>query len=271
MASRQPVVILPPTTNPHLLPSPLHIRKKSRRLSRRATFYRRITRKSPHQPQHEGVYGPLDDIITEISSDIWASPSKWNLSSALHGLTEPLEAFVDGHNLLKAASTCTISTVTPLPVSRNPSNQPLTIRKNRSSRSTASESSATHSIMTFSRSSSGKKSSDSSKVRASIDAPPTLWPQVDLLLQPESEPTSSNNTICPAHSPAQQALEEVQHTGEPKLAKRRSSRARLFPNGFTRLLRSSSDAKGSELPIHAEDGNDDGGSDVEVLKTGAVK
>jgi hypothetical protein len=59
----------------------------------------------------------------------------------------------------------------------------------------------------------------------------------------------------------------VQQAGEPKLAKHRSSRARLFPNGFTRLLRSSSDAKGSELPTHAEDGNDGGGNICEVLDT----
>lgn len=271
MASKQPVVVLPPTANLNLFPSPLHIRKKSRKAPRRATFYRRIIRKSPHQPLHEGVYGPLDDIITEISSDIWALPSKWNLESTLHRLVEPLEDFFEGHNPLKAASTCTVSTVVPLPVSRIPGCQPLTIRKNRSSRSTASESSATHSTMTFPRSSSGNEPAGSSKVRASLDVPPTPWPQVDVLLQPESEPTSSNNTICPAHTPAQQALEEVQHAGEPKLAKRRSSRARLFPNGLTRLLRSGSDAKAAELPTHVEDNSNGGDDNVELLKMEAAR
>ncbi|KAF2449347.1 hypothetical protein P171DRAFT_506920 [Karstenula rhodostoma CBS 690.94] len=266
MASKQSVAVLPPTANPNLFPSPLHIRKKARRASRRATFYRRIVRKSPHQPRNEACDGPLDDIITQISSDIWASPSEWNLEATLHGLAEPLEDFFNAYNPLKVASTCTISTVMPLPVSRIPSDQPLTIRKSRSSRSTASESSASHSSMAFSRSSSGNEPADSSKVRASFDAPPAPWPQVDA----ESEPTSSNNTICPAHTPAQQALEEVQHAGEPKLTKRRSSRARLFPNGFTRLLRSSSDAKATELPTHAEDCNDDGIDNAELLRTEAA-
>ncbi|KAJ4359675.1 uncharacterized protein N0V89_000231 [Didymosphaeria variabile] len=110
--------------------------------------------------------------------------------------------------------------------------------------------------MAFSRSSSGKESAESSKV--------------DTLSQPGSEPSSSNNTICSAHSPAQQALEEVQHAGEPKSAKRRSSRARLFSNGFTRLLRSSSDAKGNELATHTENSGDDGRDTTELPRTGAV-
>ncbi|KAL5374810.1 hypothetical protein DPSP01_011646 [Paraphaeosphaeria sporulosa] len=281
MASKQSVVVLPPVTNPNLFPSPLHIRKKPRR----ATFYRRIIHKSLYKLQDEAVYGPLDDIITEITSDIWASPSEWNLDSTLRGLAEPLGKYFEGHNPLKAASTCTVSTVMPLPVStvmplsvstvmplpvsRIPSNQPLTIRKNRSSRSTASESSATYSIMAISRSSNGNEASDSSKVCANLTSPPTPWAQVDALSRPEPEPTSFNLTICPAQTPAQQALEEVQHAEEPKLAKRRSSRARLFPGGLTRLLRSSSDAKAAELPTCAEDCNSDGGNNSGLPSTDA--
>lgn len=50
-----------------LCPSPLHIQKKPRK----ASFRRRILRKSTHScvsDQH--VFGPLDDIIDEIKSDI---------------------------------------------------------------------------------------------------------------------------------------------------------------------------------------------------------
>lgn len=227
MASKQPVMILPPNTRTNLFPSPLHIRKKPRRASRKATFYRRIIRKSLHQPQpqHEGVYGPLDDIITEISSDIWASPSRWNIASTMHELALPLEDSFEKHNPLKAASTCTVSTVTMThPVSRIPSDQPLTIRKNRASRSTGSEQSATHSMMAISTSS------------------------------------NSNETLQPGP-------EEAQLCGDPKPTKRRSSRARLLPGGLARLLRAGSDAKAPELPTCAEDCNSDGEDQTETPRT----
>ncbi|KAJ4295502.1 hypothetical protein N0V90_007515 [Kalmusia sp. IMI 367209] len=262
MATKQSVVVLSPST--HLCPPPLHIRKKSRR----ATFYRRVIRKSPHQPNYDCVYGPLDDIINQISGDIWASPSEWNPDSTSHELAKPLEGLLDWHNPLKAPSTCTISTVTPLPVSRIPSNQPLTIRKNRSSRSTASESSASCSMMDFSRSSKKSVSTDSSKVCSSLDEPPASWSRIDVPWQVEhSEPTSSNNTICTTHTPAQQALEDAHRVGDSSEAKRHSSRVRLISSSLSRLLRPSSEAKGSELAIQEE--NDDGDANEldEILKT----
>ncbi|KAL5423095.1 hypothetical protein PMIN04_004161 [Paraphaeosphaeria minitans] len=123
--------------------------------------------------------------------------------------------------------------------------------------------------MAFSRSSSGNEPPGSNKVCANLISPPTPRPQVDALSQPESEPASSNTTTCSAHTPAQQALEEVQHAGKPKLAKRRSSRARLFPGGLTRLLRSSSDAKTAELPTCAEDCISDGDDNAERMSTEA--
>ena len=54
---------------PHtpLCPSPLHIQKKPRK----ASFRRRILRKSTHSyVGDQYVFGPLDDIIDEIKSDI---------------------------------------------------------------------------------------------------------------------------------------------------------------------------------------------------------
>ncbi|KAF2642749.1 hypothetical protein P280DRAFT_516516 [Massarina eburnea CBS 473.64] len=121
MAACQPAAALSPRFD--LCPPPLHIRKKTRR----ATFYRRILHKSSRSTCFDTfVYGPLDDIISEISGDIWRSPAA--------------PGFEDwSWNPLKAPSTCI---VTPLPVSRIPSDQPLIVRKNRSSRSTASGSSA---------------------------------------------------------------------------------------------------------------------------------
>lgn len=57
--------VLPP--HDHLCPSPLHIHKKQRK----ATFRRRIFRKSTHSDiSDQYVFGPLDDIIDEIKSDI---------------------------------------------------------------------------------------------------------------------------------------------------------------------------------------------------------
>ncbi|KAL6158870.1 hypothetical protein ACJQWK_04068 [Exserohilum turcicum] len=50
-----------------LCPSPLHIQKKPRK----ATFRQRIFRKSTHSYDGDPyVFGPLDDIIDEIKSDI---------------------------------------------------------------------------------------------------------------------------------------------------------------------------------------------------------
>lgn len=268
MACTQPVVILPsPPTN--LLPSPLRIRKTARRASRRATVYRRILRKSPPQPSHEKVCGPLDDIITQISSAIWASPCEWDFRSTLHGLAKPLEDLLDEHRINKAAPTCTVNTVTLLPVSRTPSNHPLTIRKNRSSRSTASESSATHSLMALSRSSSGKGSIGSSKVCANLDTPSPPLSQADTLSQ--HEPASSSNTVCPAYSPAQQALEEVKQTGESGMAKRRSSLDQLFPDGFTGLLRSSSDPRTTNPSTSDEETGNGGYDSIQVPETEVVE
>jgi len=106
-------------------PPPLHIQKKPRK----TTFRKRIFRKSSHHVSiDQYVHGPLDDIIDEISCDIWESPVGYDAVTSSLELAAPLGVPLTW-------------TVTPLPVSRLPNDQPLTVRKNRESRSSASGSS----------------------------------------------------------------------------------------------------------------------------------
>jgi hypothetical protein len=206
-----------------LCPPPLQLHKRARR----TTFRRRILRKSTNS-RNQPTHGPLDDIIAEIKSDIRESPS-----------SDPVPPiFLSWTNPLKAASTWA---VTPLPVSRAPSDQPLTIRKNRNSRSSASGSSMGD-PMHPSRNNSQEETL-SGRTVGTPPLPGTIpWPLFDDTCPHETTPSTnhSNATICTEHTTAQQSLEKAieRKEGQIESAKqRRPSRLRLFTNGFPRLRR----------------------------------
>lgn len=50
-----------------LFPAPLHVRKRTRK----STFHRLTQRKPTHLSKCGGLDGPLDDIIDEITGNIW--------------------------------------------------------------------------------------------------------------------------------------------------------------------------------------------------------
>ncbi|KAF1956959.1 hypothetical protein CC80DRAFT_51776 [Byssothecium circinans] len=179
MDARDPTLTLSPHLHLNLLPPPLHVRKKTRK----TTFYRRILRKSSQRSCYDSLaFGPLDDIISEISGDIWRSPAEQRL--------EPSCVPLNWSNPLKAPSTCT---VTPLPVSRIPSDQPLTVRKNRHSRSTASGSSADRTMVSFSRDSSCTQSTTGSAQSTSGGMHSTTqWPLQGRVSNNNSSPDSDN-------------------------------------------------------------------------------
>ncbi|KAF2130630.1 hypothetical protein P153DRAFT_396022 [Dothidotthia symphoricarpi CBS 119687] len=226
-----------------LCPPPLFIQKKSRR----ATFGRRMLRKSIHlQQTDQCVFGPLDDIIDEIKSNIWRSPLDYSLETREFYWTNPL----------KAQSTWA---VTPLPVSQIPSGQPLTIRKNRHSRSSASDSSM-EDAMPYSRNNSQDQCKNGGPAVISSPVETTPWPLYEASTSHEPPlPSSSVDIARSERNSAQQALESViQNDGSrPEAAKRRSSRLRLFTNSFPRLRRTgtgetsgdSGDVSEGHLPI----------------------
>lgn len=204
-------------------PQPLHIQKKPRR----ATFRKRVFRKPTHRHNEQYVFGPLDDIIDEIKSNIWESPHDYSTEPSLLGWAAPLEV----------PSTWT---VTPLPVSRTPSNQPLTIRKNRESRSSASGSSMGDPLC-FSRSSS---SQDDAFHGGPVGAPAVIgiasWPLFDAPVSCDStDAVGTSNAVGKCnHTSAQDALEHASQNAEDRStsSKRRPSRLRLF-TGLSRLRR----------------------------------
>jgi hypothetical protein len=164
-----------------LCPPPLHLRKKTRR----TTVHKRMLRR-PTQAHFQPTHGPLDDIIATIKSDILESPIEYKTSLSIF-------------NPLKAPATWA---VTPLPVSRAPSDQPLTIRKNRNSRSSASGS--------------------------SMGSDTTPWPAFDS--------ASAQEPIHTAKPSRTRVAGTIDGDGGPA-SQRRSSRLRLFTNGFPRLRR----------------------------------
>ncbi|EMD93508.1 hypothetical protein COCC4DRAFT_58864 [Bipolaris maydis ATCC 48331] len=196
---------LPPHV--HLCPSPLHIHKKQRK----ATFRRRILPKSTHSDIGDQYELPLNDSV-DLSVLDWACP-------------------------VKAPPPCA---TLPLSISRTPSPHPLTIPKNRNSRSSASSSSF-GGPMTHSRNSSQGKHVNS----ASGLFPHTMgsmpWPLLD---GPLSESAHAPRVLGPAKGPdgvsAQQALEGVIYNepvrNEPP-KRPKSSKLRLFTNGFPLLRR----------------------------------
>ncbi|KAF3051754.1 hypothetical protein E8E11_009477 [Didymella keratinophila] len=159
-------------------PPPLHIQKKPRR----GTFRKRISH----------------DIINEIRSDIWESPHDYSIEASHLGWAAPVEV----------PSTWTI---TPLPVSRLPSSQPLTIRKNRESRSSTSGSSMgdhTH----FSRTSSHDNAFNGGPVGTPASTEITPWPLFDAPVSHEM-----------GHAP--DALGNVEHAYQIEAAKNLSQNA----------------------------------------------
>lgn len=229
-------------------PPPLHIQKKPRK----ATFRKRIFRKSTHhQVDDKYVYGPLDDIISEIRSDIWGPPHDYSTEASHLGWAAPLEVPSSW-------------TVTPLPVSRLPSNQPLTIRKNRESRSSTSGSSM-GGHTNFSHTSSQDNASDGGPVVAPALTRTTPWPLFDAPVSYEmahaSDASDNAGHTCQIET-AENLSQSVDDRAVP--TKRRPSVLRLF-TGFSRLRRtdtgetsgSSGDASDLASPIRLEAHHED--------------
>ncbi|CAN9086940.1 unnamed protein product [Alternaria alternata] len=206
-----------------LCPPPLTIQKKSRK----ATFRRRIFRKStPTSSDDQYVFGPLDDIIDEIKSDIWELPPDYSFESSVFDWARPLKAPWSW-------------SVTPLPVSRTPSDHPLTMRKNRNSRSSASGSSLGHSMASPRNNSYDEPESGGPVLSVhTTEFPP--WPSIDMLSSKAMHASKPPDFAAGAeHMSAQQALEKVnskpEHRAEPP--KRRMSKLRLFTSGLPLLRR----------------------------------
>ncbi|OSS51132.1 hypothetical protein B5807_04191 [Epicoccum nigrum] len=213
-------------------PPPLHIQKKPRK----ATFRRRNFRKSTHcRPINSYVNGPLDDIIDEIRSNIWESPHDYSAEAPLLGWAASLEVPPSW-------------TVTPLPVSRLPSNQPLTVRKNRESRSSASDSSMGEHTQQMRK----------SVHKDALDGGPVGLPGTDmaswlLLETPAPYETAQTSSLTNANTTdMQEASRSTMHSTEGlKLTnKRRPSVLRLF-TGLSRLRRtntSENSGGGGDMP-----------------------
>lgn len=203
-----------------LCPPPLSIQKKPRR----ATFRQRILRRSvAHESSNQCLFGPLDDIIDVIKTDLWDSPPRYSFPSA-------------SFNWGQLSTSPSAWAVTPLPLSRNPSDRPLTIRKHRNCRSSASESSMGDPAVR-SRNASHEEATNGGPVGA------VPWPSLDSLTLCEfgsaPAPHLSNGM---ANSQRLTARSGSQDSGHEKvigteLKTRRPSRLRLLTNGFPRLRR----------------------------------
>ncbi|KAF2036586.1 hypothetical protein EK21DRAFT_51494 [Setomelanomma holmii] len=197
-----------PTT---LCPPPLHIHKKPRR----TTIRRRLLRKSTNAHNHRS-HGPLDDIINEIKSNIWELPPNHSPQSSV----------------LDWASSCSALptwSATPLPLSRAPSDQPLTVRKNRNSRSSASVSSMGDPP---------SKSRNGSQEEANT----TPWPSFDTAIPHEYTNTTDlanrDGRVRSATARRGQEYTINRTDGHSDVrTQRRPSRLRLFTDGFPRLRR----------------------------------
>jgi hypothetical protein len=226
-----------------LCPQPLHIQKRPCKSS----FRRTLLRKSSHNQSYgDEVYGPLDDIIDEITGDIWRLPPLFTFDSSLLAVANPL----------KASATWI---VTPLPVSRIPSDVPLTIRKQRNSRSTASGSSYSD-PMSISRNTSQDQSDSFPGVSSPSAAQDDSWPllestgmQMVLSERPES---SSNTTVCTEQQPTSQKIK---------------SRLRKLTNALPPLLRRGT-SNGNQTDILASNNStvSNAGSPIDVATVSAV-
>jgi hypothetical protein len=197
-----------------LCPPPLHLQNRTRKITHR----RRILRKPTSCSQDHISHGPLDDIIAEIKNDILELPPSCT----------SLPFSRDWGHPLKAPSTWA---VTPLPVSRAPSDQPLTIRKHRNSRSSASESSVGGSM-----SSSRINSQDMGTTGT------TPWPLVDVpgMHGPANTLTTFDTTVHSEHGTTQRMQEDAaQRASDPPGAagQRRPSRLRMFTQRVPLLRR----------------------------------
>jgi hypothetical protein len=205
-----------------LCPPPLRLQKKTRR----ATIRRRILPKTT-QNHTQSVQGPLDDIIAEIKSNICESPPDYTTNSL----------FLDWSKPLKAPLTWA---VTPLPVSRAPSDQPIKIRKNRNSTSSASESSIGDAT-SYPRINSHDEAMGGSEVDTNPISGTTPWPLFDGTIPPTPDGfTNSSTSTRGTHVTAQQSLESAVDRADSHLGQvpqRLRSRLRMFTNGFPRLRR----------------------------------
>lgn len=232
-------------------PPPLHIQKKPRR----AKFRKRIFRKSSHHiPIDQYAYGPLDDIIDEIRNNIWESPLGYSAATSQLELAGPLGVPLTW-------------TVTPLPVSRLPNKQPLTVRKNRESRSSASDSSMGDPTHIPRRSGEDDVFYGDPVGRAASTAD-TAWPLLDV--HASYRPADAPNALDAGLS-RQTTSESTDQAAEERTvpSRRRPSVLRLF-TGLSRLRRtntgdtsgSSGDTQSQVSPSSSEAHEDDASEDI---------
>ncbi|KAH7396777.1 hypothetical protein DE146DRAFT_50232 [Phaeosphaeria sp. MPI-PUGE-AT-0046c] len=213
--------LLPHQAN--LCPPPLQYTECSRRKAVR----RRILRK-PTQSQHAGAQGPLDDIIAEIKTNILEAPPDCTSDSLL----------LNWGNPLKAPSTWA---VTPLPVSRAPSDRPLAIRKHRDNRSSTSGSSMGD-LISYSR----DNGHGQGATATSADKHPYVATSIGLTFDTTASSglaDSANASNSLAHTgrttgqcTLESTLDRVDSNARNE-ARCRPSRLRRFTNGFPRLRR----------------------------------
>ncbi|KAI2476812.1 Ubiquitin-protein ligase [Pyrenophora tritici-repentis] len=214
--------------------------------------------KSSHKHcDNEYVFGPLDDIIDEIKSDIWESPSDCGFDLSVLDCACPLEAPL-------------LWTTAPLPVSRIPKDHTLTIPKHRNSRSTASGSSLGDPMA----------HPYSTGHDAPVNGGPVRSPHTTTVGVTSYEPAASNSSTPPKYVTAQQALENVvSYDGGPVEPPRgHTSMFRRLTSGLTLLRRqgtgdtsvsinapeASSPTTASTLATHDEDSNDPNDAAIEA-------
>ena len=168
------------------------------------------------------MLGPLDDIIDEIKSNIWELPPGYSFDSSIPDWVCPLEAQLTW-------------TTAPLPVSHTPKDHPLTIRKNRHSRSTVSGSSRGDS-MAQPNNNRQDEPANGGPVCSLHTVTLEAWPLVDAM---SYEPRASDSYTATEHVTAQQALENVisRDGGPVEPPRRRTSRLRRLTSGFPLLRR----------------------------------
>jgi hypothetical protein len=173
-----------------LFPAPLQIRKKTRR----STFGRLAKRRPTYGRSCGEVYGPLDDIIHEITDDIWHSPLDESLGQAL------------GWHAAFALH----------PIIRVPSDQPLNVRKTRKSRSNTSGSSISDIMGLFARKASLGESSGAE-----------LENDLPRLYSSSIESASGTRRISEVTLPGSGASSESEAFGCPTNNKRTSAQQQL--------------------------------------------
>lgn len=196
-----------------LFPAPLHIRKKPRRL-----LFRRLAQRRPEQsPSCSGsLHGPLDDIIDEITGDIWRSPLEYSYDPS----------FLEWPASIKAAI---LWSAAPLPMSRNPSNQPLRVRKNRTSRSTASGSAVSEAMFSSSQDSSKGENAENAENEVDGDGP-RLSSSSSAASQSPGVAESPDIAVIASCTPAEQQLSTILENldGIPLSSDRRPSLRKRF-------------------------------------------